>query len=407
MACGYRSSFSPSPSLSRARSSGNVSSVNCGSQPCRRRCPSLGSNKHIRSRCNRVIAACTTTDAAAGGSVTDLGTSSSSSSFLREMSTFLEEDLKHLFDQKGIDRKIYADNVKFEDPITRYDSIDGYLFNIQMLRYLFTPEFILHSIKEVSPTTLETRWTMNMKLRVLPWQPDLIFTGTSQYEFDLESKKVIRHSDTWDSIQNQEYFSVEGLRDLVKQASNLAQTPELESPKYTTMKRTAEYEIREYDPFIVCETATSSSEVTTGEGFNTLAAFIFGKNSREEKMNMTTPVYTTSSTSDQKTKMQFVIEKSKYEKTSDVPSASASGTADAGTVVRVKDTGGAVCAAISVPGVPLEKEVRDAEANLRTALERDGFQVEDGYELARYNEPFVLPPFRRNEVLIKIRDFSL
>ena len=297
--------------------------------------------------------------------------------------------------------------MKFEDPITRYDSIDGYLFNIQMLRYLFTPEFILHSIKEVSPTTLETRWTMNMKLRVLPWQPDLIFTGTSQYEFDLESKKVIRHSDTWDSIQNQEYFSVEGLRDLVKQASNLAQTPELESPKYTTMKRTAEYEIREYDPFIVCETATSSSEVTTGEGFNTLAAFIFGKNSREEKMNMTTPVYTTSSTSDQKTKMQFVIEKSKYEKTSDVPSASASGTADAGTVVRVKDTGGAVCAAISVPGVPLEKEVRDAEANLRTALERDGFQVEDGYELARYNEPFVLPPFRRNEVLIKIRDFSL
>jgi hypothetical protein len=27
--------------------------------------------------------------------------------------------------------------------------------------------------------------------------------------------------------------------------------------------------------------------------------------------------------------------------------------------------------------------------------------------LARYNEPFVLPPFRRNEVLIDLADFRL
>lgn len=326
-----------------------------------------------------------------------------SSSFLEEMSTFLEADLQHLFDEQGIDKGIYADDVKFEDPITRYDSIDGYLFNIQMLRHLFTPEFILHNIYEVSPTTLETRWTMNMKLRVLPWQPDLIFTGTSQYEFDLSSKKVVKHSDTWDSIQNQEYFSVEGLRDLVKQASNLSQTPQLETPKYTTLKRTAEYEIRKYDSFLVCETATTSSDVTTGDGFNTLAGFIFGKNEKEEKMNMTTPVYTTSSTRDQKTKMQFVLEKSKYEKPSEVPSASGAAV----NAIDVKESEGALCAAILVPGVPLEKDVRDAEATLRESLERDGIQVEEGYELARYNEPFILPPFRRNEVLIKIRDYSL
>ena len=91
--------------------------------------------------------------------------------FLERISGFLEEDLGHLFDERGIDKSIYDDNVNFEDPITRYSSIDGYLFNIQMLRVLFTPEFILHKIYPVSETTLETRWTMNMTMRVLPWQP--------------------------------------------------------------------------------------------------------------------------------------------------------------------------------------------------------------------------------------------
>ena len=239
--------------------------------------------------------------------------------FLTRMSSFLAEDLEHLFDERGIDKSVYAADVKFEDPITKYDSINGYLANIQMLRYVFSPEFILHKIYPVSETTLETRWTMNMKFRILPWQPDLTFTGTSQYEFDLQTEKVrtatprplvlcllltrrrrrvsralpleqvVRHSDTWDSISDQEYFSVEGLRDLVRQATNLAQTPDLETPKYVTLKRLSRYEIRSYDPYLVCETSTSSGDVTSGNGFNELAGFIFGGNDRKETMSMTTP----------------------------------------------------------------------------------------------------------------------
>ena len=33
-------------------------------------------------------------------------------------------------------------------------------------------------------------------------------------------------------------------------------------------------------------------DATTGDGFNTLAGYIFGANERRESMNMTTPVYT-------------------------------------------------------------------------------------------------------------------
>lgn len=46
----------------------------------------------------------------------------------------MREDLSHLFDGKGIDASAYDDVVEFRDPITNYNSLSGYLFNIQMLK---------------------------------------------------------------------------------------------------------------------------------------------------------------------------------------------------------------------------------------------------------------------------------
>lgn len=65
-----------------------------------------------------------------------------------------------------------------------------------------------------------------------------------------------------------------------------------------------------YDPFTVAETdmeaSTSGrdpSPASDGKGaFNALAGYIFGKNKQQQKMAMTTPVYTNSGG-----KMQFVV----------------------------------------------------------------------------------------------------
>lgn len=38
---------------------------------------------------------------------------------------FLRGDLKHLFDDQGIDQSAYDDKVNFEDPITRYSTVKG------------------------------------------------------------------------------------------------------------------------------------------------------------------------------------------------------------------------------------------------------------------------------------------
>ena len=62
---------------------------------------------------------------------------------VKRLVDFLYEDLPHLFDDQGIDRTAYDERVKFRDPITKHDTISGYLFNIDLLKKLFSPDFKL------------------------------------------------------------------------------------------------------------------------------------------------------------------------------------------------------------------------------------------------------------------------
>ena len=69
-----------------------------------------------------------------------------------------------------------------------------------------------------------------------------------------------------------------------------------------------------------------------------------------------------------------------------------------------KQEDGRTVAALSFPGIPLDWEVLAAERKLRGLLLVDGLQISDDYLLARYNEPFVPPALRRNEVLIELEE---
>ena len=75
-------------------------------------------------------------------------------------------------------------------------------------------------------------------------------------------------------------------------------------------------------------------------------------------------------------------------------------------VTRKMQQGG-IIAATSFGGIPLDFEVTEAERKLRAALLLDGHKGQEGYQLARYNDPFTLPFLRRNEVLIEVEDFEL
>eukprot|EP01038_Epipyxis_sp_PR26KG_P011309 gene11309-15170_t len=72
----------------------------------------------------------------------------------------------------------------------------------------------------------------------------------------------------------------------------LERTPQgLETPSYKVVDHRKTWEVRSYDSFAVCSTFMNPNSPGPGS-FNALAGYIFGKNSAQEKMAMTTPVLT-------------------------------------------------------------------------------------------------------------------
>lgn len=327
---------------------------------------------------------------------------------MTELMEFLKEDLLHLFDDQGVDASRYDSAVEFTDPITKYNDINGYLFNIQMLRRVFSPKFVLHSVKRSGPLEITTRWTMEMELTLSPlrplWSPTLVFTGVSIMGVNPVTGKFRSHEDKWDSIQNNSYFSLEALADLVRQVTQLDKSPDLETPEFAILKRMATYEVRDYGDFLVAETDMGASAgPANGGGFNQLAGYIFGGNNAGERMEMTTPVFTRMRAEGEagpSRSMQFVIEK-KYGADPSMLPAAADGS------VQVRREQRRIVAAIKFPGIATNEDTVSAERELRAALLRDGLRPRAGYSLARYNDPSTPGFLRRNEVLIELDGFVL
>ncbi|GLT28945.1 hypothetical protein SLA2020_038450 [Shorea laevis] len=310
---------------------------------------------------------------------------------------FLYDDLPHLFDEQGIDRTAYDERVLFRDPITKHDTISGYLFNIALLKVLFRPQFHLHWVKQTGPYKITTRWTMIMKFILLPWKPELVFTGTSVMGVNPKNGKFCSHVDYWDSIEKNDYFSLEGLVDVIKQLQ-IYKTPDLETPKYWILKRTANYEVRKYAGFTVVE--TNGDKLSGSTGFNDVAGYIFGKNSTMEKIPMTTPVFTQASDAElSDVSIQIVLPSDKD--ISRLPNPTQE-------KVILREVEGGIAAALKFSGKPAEDIVRVKERELRSSLLRDGVKPKKGCLLARYNDPGRTWSFTmRNEVLIWLEDFTL
>eukprot|EP00884_Botryococcus_braunii_P014203 jgi/Botrbrau1/22784/Bobra.0132s0110.1 len=315
--------------------------------------------------------------------------------------SFLETEINSIFSVGTITRERYAPTYRFEDPIVRYEGIDAFELNLRLLRTIFQVSLCVHKVEITGPTEITSRWTMTLKPRLLAWRPPLTFTGQSKYGVNTFDGRLLYQIDTWDSIYNNQFPSVEGYFHLARQLGNPQTTPDLETPTYRVLKKTAEYEIREYDPFLVAETSMPLGVgPASGDGFQTLASYLFGANNRNKAMEMTTPVINTVKQGEVNENMQFVMEKELGQAPDDLPAPRDN------TVVRKKVDGGIV-AASSFSGLPLDFEVVEKERRLRAALLLDGLKPEEGYRLARYNDPFTPPPIRRNEVLIKLESFEL
>ena len=122
--------------------------------------------------------------------------------------------------------------------------------------------------------------------------------------------------------------------------------------------------------------------------FQALAGYIFGKNKREEKMAMTTPVFTRAG------QMEFVLPKEYWKDLGKAPPPL--------TNVELTYGEGGLVAAAYYGGYATKDEVARRSAELVEAIEASDYAVAGETYSAAYNDPFTPPWRRRNEVLVPV-----
>ncbi|KAF5940607.1 hypothetical protein HYC85_021774 [Camellia sinensis] len=220
----------------------------------------------------------------------------------------------------------------------------------------------------------------------------------------------------------------------------LMAVPDLETVEFKVLSRRDQYEIREVEPYFIAETTMPGKYGFDFNGasqsFNVLAEYLFGKNTTKDRMEMTTPVFTSKTQSDgekmemttpvitrkgrvekkdscsrphlmglkawlglledeEKWQMSFVMP-SKYGSNLPLPKDPS---------VKIKEVPKKIVAVAAFSGFVTDEEVTRRESILRDALKNDPqFQVKEDalVEVAQYNPPFTLPFTRRNEIVLEV-----
>lgn len=178
-----------------------------------------------------------------------------------------------------------------------------------------------------------------------------------------------------------------------------------EKPQYRVIAESEEYEIREYDPYIVAETVVEGDLRRSGSAaFRRLAGYIFGKNDAGQKMNMTAPVETRRADDgsammlaqpegEERFIYAFVMERAFAMHMLPEPNDDR---------VTLREVPARTVAVRAFSGRWTDANYQDHETALVQAVRRDGYALSGAPMLARYDGPLTPWFMRRNEVMVDV-----
>jgi len=168
----------------------------------------------------------------------------------------------------------------------------------------------------------------------------------------------------------------------------MAGTFKNEEVKFDIVHKTEIYEIRKYHERLVAQAINDKDNGTFRKLFN----YIAGSNNSSKKIEMTTPV--TQIKKNNMSFMQFYLPSKFNKKTIPIPTNSDF------EIILMKE---GYFAVIRYSGRSSDKNFIKYNKILREAL-LEGKILINGFVIkATYNPPWTLPPFRRNEVMLKIK----
>ena len=186
-----------------------------------------------------------------------------------------------------------------------------------------------------------------------------------------------------------------------------------EEPRYEVIKKDNDFELRRYQPMIIAEVlVTGTLSEASNKGFRQIADFIFGNNEdpvkkQSEKIAMTAPVTMEADTSSKIAmtapvtmegsggawKMAFVMPSKFTMDTLPKPKNSN---------VIIKQMPAQQVAVVTFSGWVDEEKLAAQTTRLNEWMTKNGLKSSGSAQLSRYNPPWTLPFWRRNEVWMKL-----
>ena len=164
-----------------------------------------------------------------------------------------------------------------------------------------------------------------------------------------------------------------------------------ESAPYTTIKTDGAFEIRDYPEIVVAIATMKNGGGNQNSGFMSLFRYISGKNEADQKIAMTTPVF--SKTGGDLQEMSFVLP----EKVAKVGAPKAN---NSNIAVSKRQAGR--FAVYRYSGRWTESRDKKARQTLAKWAKEQSLNLTSVMEKASYDPPFTPPFMRRNEILVRI-----
>lgn len=170
----------------------------------------------------------------------------------------------------------------------------------------------------------------------------------------------------------------------------------LETPKYNLIKKTGPYEVRLYEPMIIARTKVKSDyKKAISTGFRIIANYIFGGNKDNMSLAMTAPVLTNSPVDVGDHYVISFVMPAVYSR-ENLPEPNSKD-------VEIINQNLDMVACISFGGWATKSKVTDYHKKLSSWINKESFKTSGKFMVAQYNSPWAIPPFRHNEILVKIK----
>ncbi|MEI7974208.1 MAG: heme-binding protein [Bdellovibrio sp.] len=191
----------------------------------------------------------------------------------------------------------------------------------------------------------------------------------------------------------------------------------IEEPKYEVLKKEESFELRKYAPMILAQTEAQGRNTSeaSNRGFRKIADYIFGSNipkgsaSHGEKIAMTAPVQAKAVRDGSQIAMTAPVQASgagqgKWLISFVMPSSFSMETLPTpkNPEVQLISLPEKWMAVNSFSGFSGDEKVQEKTNALLEWISKSGWQVRGESVLSRYNPPWTLPFFRRNEVAFEV-----